>query len=116
MAGPTLDVAIRGPLEREDLPGLFARVCGLLERHRPDIVRCEVGDVAVDAVALDALARLALAARRHGCEVRLHGADDDLRGLVSLAGLDDVLRCDPTGPAAGAGRRAETASRWRGRT
>ena len=52
---------------------------------------CEVAGVSADGVALEALARLALAARRGGCEVCLTGAGEELIGLVRLVGLDEVL-------------------------
>ena len=45
-----------------------------------------------DLELVDALARLQLAAGRLGCAVRLHGAGDDLRGLLDLVGLSDVVR------------------------
>ncbi len=85
-------LTIGGPLERADLPGLFDRTCALLAANDVDVLRCEVAAVAPDAVALDALARLALAARRRGCRVELCGASEELRALVKFAGLADVLR------------------------
>jgi ABC-type transporter Mla MlaB component len=90
--GPgTLRFAIYGPIERDDLPGLCDRVCRLLERTRPAIAICDVEGVDPDAVTVDALARLQLAARRHGCRIRLRGASTQLRRLVDLIGLRDVL-------------------------
>jgi len=86
-AQPALAFAIGGPIERSDLPGL----CALLERSGGALVLCDVRGVEPDAVAVDALARLQLAARRHGCAIRLRGASPDLRALVALMGLDDVL-------------------------
>jgi ABC-type transporter Mla MlaB component len=71
--------------------GLCNRVCALLERTRPREVYCDVRDVDADAVTVDALARLQLAARRRACQIRLRGVSDDLRGLVALMGLQDVL-------------------------
>jgi ABC-type transporter Mla MlaB component len=88
----SVSIAIRAPLRREDLPGLFGRTCALLARSASDELRCEVGGVDADAVAVDALARLALAARRSKCTVRLCGASPDLLRLVAFAGLGDVLR------------------------
>ena len=76
---------------REDLPGLCARVCALLEGSGARVVLCDVRGVDVDAVTVDALARLQLAARRRGCRVRLRHASTDLRELVALMGLADVL-------------------------
>jgi ABC-type transporter Mla MlaB component len=87
----TIDFSIRGPIGRSDLAGLCARVCALLEHSGADVARCEVAGVAADAVTVDALARLQLAARRHGCQVRLRGASEALRELVAFMGLHDVL-------------------------
>ncbi len=87
----TVSLAIRGPIARADLAGLTARVCTLLGSAPAALVLCEVIGVAPDAVTVDALARLQLAARRHGCRVRLCGASDELRRLVELMGLSEVL-------------------------
>jgi ABC-type transporter Mla MlaB component len=76
---------------RADLPGLYQRVCGLLEGSHALVAFCEVQRVNADAVTVDALARLQLAARRHGCQVRLRGASDELRELVAFMGLADVM-------------------------
>ena len=83
--------AIWGPIRRDDLPGLCSRVCGLLAGSRAEIALCDVRDVAPDAVTVDALARLQLAARRHGCVVRLLNASDELGALVAFMGLTAVL-------------------------
>ena len=83
--------SITGPITRADLPGLCERVCGLLERSDAGLALCDVRGVAPDAVTVDALARLQLAARRHGCQVRLLGASRELRELVAFMGLHDVL-------------------------
>jgi ABC-type transporter Mla MlaB component len=82
--------AITGPITREDLPGLCKRVRSVLDESRA-VVRCDVAGVEPDAVTVDALARLQLAARRRGCEVRLCNACDDLIELVELMGLTNVL-------------------------
>jgi ABC-type transporter Mla MlaB component len=86
-----LSFAIAGPIARADLPGLCARVCALLENTRADTAFCDVAGVASDAVTVDALARLQLAARRHGCQVRLRHASPELLRLVAFMGLADVL-------------------------
>ncbi len=49
------------------------------------------GIVHPDLGTVEALARIQLAARRSGNEVRLRGAGEELRALLSLAGLLDVL-------------------------
>jgi len=87
----TITFAVYGPIAPEDLPGLCARVCGLFDRHRPEVAFCNVVGVDPDAVTVDALARLQLAARQHGCSVRLRNASGDLLDLVALIGLEDVL-------------------------
>jgi ABC-type transporter Mla MlaB component len=83
--------AIGGPIARADLPGLCERVCALLEASGTGVVVCDVGGVNTDAVTVDALARLQLGARRHGCRVVLHNASDELCALVAFMGLADVL-------------------------
>jgi len=83
--------AIRGPITRADLPGLCERVCALLSRSGADLVFCDVCGVDPDAVTVDALARLQLAARRQGCQVRLRHTSDELRALVGFMGLTSVL-------------------------
>jgi len=50
-----------------------------------------VAGIGSDAGTVDALARLQLAARRHGCQVRLRGASSELRELVVFMGLRDIL-------------------------
>ena len=84
--------SIHGPIRRSDLPGLSTRVCGLFERARPDVAYCDVAGILPDAVAVDALCRLQLAARRHHCRVRLRNGTEELLELVELMGLTEVLR------------------------
>ena len=90
-APATVAFAVRGPISRGDLPGLCDRVCGLLGESRPAVALCYVGGIEPDAVTVDALARLQLAARRYGCRVRLRHASEELRDLVAFMGLEDVL-------------------------
>jgi ABC-type transporter Mla MlaB component len=85
--------AIRGPVARADVPGLCERVCAVLREHGPGETRCDVAGVRPDAVAVDALARLQLAAQRSGCRVRVENASPELRDLIAFMGLRDVL-CD----------------------
>jgi ABC-type transporter Mla MlaB component len=87
----SVTLQISGPLQRADLPGLFARTCALLESTSTELLCCEVRDVEPDAVTVDALARLALAARRHGARVLISGASLELRELIALMGLGGVL-------------------------
>jgi ABC-type transporter Mla MlaB component len=89
----TVAFAIEGPIARADLPGLCSRVCGLLETSEAETAICDVSGVGVDAVTIDALARLQLAARRYGCRVRLCSASSELLALLDFMGLTDVLPC-----------------------
>jgi ABC-type transporter Mla MlaB component len=94
MAAPpprTITFAIWGPIGRDDLPGLGERVCALLEHSGASVALCDVSGVMADAVTVDALARLQLAARRHRCVIRLRDAPDGLRDLIAYMGLQDVL-------------------------
>ena len=86
-----LELAVYGPIARSDLPGLCDRVCALLGSSGADVALCDVRGVEPDAVTVEALARLQLGARRHGCEVRLRNASDELLELVGFMGLRDVL-------------------------
>jgi hypothetical protein len=61
---------------------------------------CDVGALPADAVALDALARLQLAARRAGLELELCNASRELCCLITFTGLEEVLCVE-------AGRKAE---------
>ena len=91
-APPTLIFAVRGPIARADLPGLCDRVCALLRGSGgAEVAICDVSGVVPDAVTVDALARLQLAARRAGCQVRLRNASRELLELVAFMGLRDVL-------------------------
>jgi ABC-type transporter Mla MlaB component len=87
----TVLLQIRPPLRREDLPGLFSRTCTMLQEHQPERILCDVTGVDADAVSMDALARLQLAARRNGCRVEFTGASPRLRALIGFSGLAEVL-------------------------
>ena len=88
---PTVAFAVRGPITRADLSGLCDRVCRLLNRRSAAVVVCDVRGVEPDAVTVDALARLQLAAQRTGWTVHLRGVTDELLELVEFMGLTDVL-------------------------
>ena len=88
---PPIVFAIRGPIARSDLPGLCDRVCALLRENSTSSAICDVAGVEPDAVTIDALARLQLAAQRTACRVRLENASIELLELVSFMGLDGVL-------------------------
>ena len=86
-----VEFSIYGPIARSDLPGLCYRVCDLLASAATNVAHCDVSGVEPDAVTVDALARLQLAARRRRCHVRLRNASPELVELVAFMGLADVL-------------------------
>ena len=90
-APSSVSFAISGPITPADLPGLCNRVCALLGESGAEIALCDVCEVEPNAVTVDALARLQLAARRNGCRVQLRGASPALCELVEFMGLSDVL-------------------------
>ena len=87
-----LEFCVDGPIAPADVPALVSRLSALLEDSLEPTVICELHSVCATAVSLEALARLQLVALRHGCRITLHGASDELRQLVELAGLQEVLR------------------------
>jgi ABC-type transporter Mla MlaB component len=91
--------AVAGPIARADLPAICGDVAALLEATGADVALCDVEALPADAVAIDALARIQLAARRMGRQVVLRHAADDLRDLLALVGLTGVLRIEPGGQA-----------------
>ena len=88
---PETTFSVHGPIAPADLPGLCERVCALLVASAAGVAYCDVSSVEPDVVTVDALARLQLAAHRHGCQVRLRNASDELLELVAFMGLRDVL-------------------------
>ncbi|MFF9912080.1 STAS domain-containing protein [Streptomyces sp. NPDC013457] len=69
-----------------------ARLCAVLEGVPPTDVICEVGGLThTDLAAVDALARLKLTAGRLGHRLTFRGAGGELRLLLDLVGLADVL-------------------------
>jgi ABC-type transporter Mla MlaB component len=87
----TITFVVWGPIARPDLLGLCDRFSDLIAKRDATCAVCDVGDLAADAVAVDALARLRLVGRQRGCAVRLHGWSDELRDLVSFVGLQRIL-------------------------
>lgn len=104
-------VAIRPPLARNDVPSLCERVRTLLEGSDADLVVYDVGELtSPDAVTVDALARLALTARRFGRDIGLRRASSELHELLAFAGLADVAA-----PWIALGLERETEEREQGR-
>jgi ABC-type transporter Mla MlaB component len=91
----TLVLVVRGRVDRHDVSRLCERVHDVLAAGDADLVVCDVGGVVgADAVTVDLLARLQLAARRLGMAVRLRRASNELQDLLVFFGLRDVARWD----------------------
>jgi anti-anti-sigma factor len=99
--GPgTVAIVLAGTLDHDTVPALVARVCRLLDGIEAESIVCDVTAVtAPDAVAVEALARLQLAARRRGLRVWLRDGEGDVLDLLALAGLREVLLPWPGPPA-----------------
>lgn len=64
----------------------------ILKSHETAGVTCDVSALGTpDEIALDALMRLQLTARRLGTSIHLRNARGDLVDLLAVAGLSDVL-------------------------
>lgn len=88
----TIVLVLGGPISRTDLERLCERVRAFLESSDADLVLCDVGALVYpDCVTVDALARLQLTARRLRRQVQLLEAPGELRDLLSLTGLSDVV-------------------------
>jgi ABC-type transporter Mla MlaB component len=87
-----LVIAIGGPIARAGVLGLCRRAREMLEESDATLIVCDVGMLEhPDAVVVDALARLQLAARRLGRRIELRDACGELQRLLALMGLDQVV-------------------------
>jgi anti-anti-sigma regulatory factor len=90
-----IEVAFGRQLERDDIPLLCDGIRSRLSTQAADVVVCDVSALArIDAVIVDALARLALTAQRLGLQMQVRHASPHLRGLVALMGLEGVVPLD----------------------
>jgi ABC-type transporter Mla MlaB component len=90
MAAPapqTVALALGGPMTRADLRAFGERVSALLDESGAELIVCDVTNAEADAVTVDALARVHLAARRHGCDTSVRGASRELIALLDFVGL-----------------------------
>jgi len=84
---------VPGPIDAVDLDAL-GDAAGALIRASPSRASliCDVGALdELDETALDALARIQLAARRTGQSIRLRNASRPLVDLIALVGFGEVL-------------------------
>ncbi|MCI0633615.1 MAG: STAS domain-containing protein [Actinobacteria bacterium] len=96
-------LVLGGPIARDDIPALCKRVHAIVDSCDADPVHCDVGGLdEPDALTVDALARLQLTALRLGRRLGFEDACGELRDLVELLGLADVLPCaEPCAEASG---------------
>ncbi len=89
-------VEIGGLIAPADIPGLCARGRAALRGRGARLLVCDVAAVCrPDAATIDALARLALTARRADAAFALQRPSPALRELIVLLGLCDVLGLSP---------------------
>lgn len=92
----TIVLVIDGPIGPAHVRGLCERARALLEGSDAERLLCDVGALTrADAVAVDALARLQLVARRLGRRLVLLRASPELRDLLAFVGLREALPCAP---------------------
>jgi hypothetical protein len=77
----------------DDLSAACELVWRRLAQGRPIELQCDVAGEAPDMATVDALARMALSARRLGCSIVLRHASGELRTLLELTGLEGTLPC-----------------------
>jgi hypothetical protein len=88
----TLVLSFGPSIGRPDVSALCERVRPLLRDGGVRVLICDLGAVdCPDAATVDALARLQLTARSFGCQVQLRHACGELRDLLTLMGLAEVL-------------------------
>ena len=93
---PKTIVLVVDSLEPGDVPALLEPIGPGMVRGDATIILCDLARLAdADMATVDALARLALRARRMGCAVSLRDPSTELLELVGLAGLGEVLPCAP---------------------
>jgi ABC-type transporter Mla MlaB component len=87
-----IELRLRGRIRRADLPRLCSRTCAELRGAPAGVTLiCHVAGVVPDVVSVEALARLKLAARRGDVRLILSGVTSEMRELIGLLGLDEVL-------------------------
>jgi len=95
----SFELSVRGPISPADVPGLCARVQELVASGGGGCPNGGVVDLVYDVSELgvpdlatvDALARVQLSAARLGHRLVLQDASPEVRQLLDLAGLADVL-------------------------
>jgi ABC-type transporter Mla MlaB component len=85
-----------GPMPSRDVVAVCNQARIRLDVCTDEVVPCDVRSVTnPDATTIDALARLQLGARRRGRRIGLLDASPELRELLALVGLSEVVPCVP---------------------
>jgi hypothetical protein len=79
-------------LARVDIPTFVRRAVLVVLATGAGTLVCDARNATPNAVTIDALARVWLAARRAGARVELCGGSAELRALIELLGLSETLR------------------------
>jgi ABC-type transporter Mla MlaB component len=92
MVAPAFEVELETPASPHAIAALCRRVRSALLAADNVVLICDLRRVTEpDATVIDALARIQLTARRLGRSIELRHARPQIRELVRLAGLADVL-------------------------
>jgi ABC-type transporter Mla MlaB component len=84
-------LALSGRVGPDEAAGLCDRVRAVAIDQRSGPIRCGCDGIAEpDVGTIDALARMALTARRCGSRLELRGTRPDLRELLALVGLEGL--------------------------
>ena len=83
-----------GVIDDARLGGLCGTLRACLEPDGSDVVTCDARSAVACFGLVGALARLQLIARENGRTLRITGVRSELRVLIDLAGLADVLTID----------------------
>ncbi len=85
-------IVVDGPIPRAAVAHLCEQISGVLASQATSEVTCDVAALTgADIDTVDALARLQLTARRAGGQLRLRHPSQQVRELLALTGLYDVL-------------------------
>ncbi len=82
---------VAGPIAAGEVATLCERLHAIIASSDADIVVCDVGALPPSALAVEALARLQLTARRSNRRIRLRRASPCLAHLLDFVGLADVF-------------------------
>ncbi|MGN5632213.1 STAS domain-containing protein [Streptomyces sp. AC154] len=90
---PPAALVVTGRVTRAGVPRLCAELEAILAASDAAVVDCDVAGLErADLAAVEAIARLSLVARRSGGRrLRLCGTPPELRLLIDLVGLSDVV-------------------------